>query len=146
MMGGECVNTPEGMDRPACWYWHTEPSPVVGAELRRWMHWIKNRGWEKQNTPYWPLDDGIEVRPVPHYEPRDVWIRTNIFHCGQTKMNDVTEYTPPPAPAQSFGDALMEAMTRISRPTNCRWCSQRGARPWSCRREGPVAARFHFFG
>jgi hypothetical protein len=26
-------------------------------------------------------------------------------------MNDITAYTPPPAPAQSFDDALMQAMT-----------------------------------
>jgi hypothetical protein len=50
MMGGTCVNQPEGMDRPACWYPRNEPAPTAGIELRRWMHWIKNRGWEKQNA------------------------------------------------------------------------------------------------
>src|SRR5262245_58348056 len=45
MLGGVCVNRPEGADRPACWYPKGEkPISLTRDVLARWEAWVKNHG------------------------------------------------------------------------------------------------------
>jgi hypothetical protein len=72
MLGGECVAAWGAADRPACWYRDGEkPISLTAPLMARWMKWVKNRGWEKQDAPFYPYDAEIDqTKPYRVHEQR----------------------------------------------------------------------------